>query len=395
MCAAILLKRSLRNENIVILEALDRVGKKLIVTGNGRCNITNAVIEPSRYHGNAPEFCHNALLKYGREFTEDFFNSIGVPLIEGDNGKLFPYSLQASSVVDALRLEIAALGINVLTDTSAQNLLIDKNGYKIICANNELTCENVIVATGGLAGGNKLGSFGTGYKLLRELGFSLVEAYPSLVQLKTDLAPIKALNGIKQNATVTLCINGKRVRSETGELLFTKYGISGPPVLQISRQSYLKAEKIVKINFMPELNFNEVLNFVKERKKLLVGRTAETFFTGVFPKMLGLTILKICGINISESVSEFTDKQCRALAEQIYSFTLAVTGNNGMENAQVTSGGISTALFNDGTMESKRYKRLYATGEVLDIDGDCGGFNLQWAWSSAAAAAFDIVGKSK
>lgn len=394
MCAAILLKRKLINENIVIVEALDRVGKKLIVTGNGRCNITNAVIDLSRYHGNKPEFCYNALLRFGCEFTKEFFGSLGVPFIDGDNGKLYPYSLQASSIVDALRLEMSALGITVLTDTTAGKIIPNKNGYKIICDSCELSAKNVIVATGGLAGGNKLGSFGIGYKLLQELGLKFIETNPSLVQLKTDIIPIKALNGIKQNATVTMCINGKKVRSETGELLFTKYGISGPPVLQISRQSYLNADKTVKINFMPEFNFDEVLNFVKERKTLLKGRLAETFFTGVFPKMLGLTILKACDIKASDYVCEFSDKKCRALAEQIYSFTLKVVGSNGMENAQVTSGGISTADFNDNTMESVQYKGIYATGEVLDIDGDCGGFNLQWAWSSAALAAFDIIGKS-
>ncbi len=395
MCAAILLKRQLKNEKIILLESLDRVGKKLIVTGNGRCNITNKNIVLSAYHGNDVKFCSSALSRYGTDFTKDFFMSLGVPLVEGENGKMYPYSLQASSVVDALRFEMDELGVQVITDTSARKIIPLKNGYKIVCDNFEYDCKNVIVSTGGVVGGTKLGSFGIGYSIMKALGFKLINPSASLVQIKTDIFKIKSLNGIKQNSTVTLYIDGKKQRSETGELLFTRYGISGPPALQISRATAVAVNCKVKINFMPEYTYDEILSFLFERKELLKNRKADCFFNGVFPKMLGHTILKFSDVKLVDNIGEITNKQCRALAEQIYSFTLDVFGNNGYDSAQVTAGGLITDDFDAVSMESLKYKGLYATGEILDIDGDCGGFNLQWAWSSAAAAANDIVGKSK
>lgn len=393
MCAAILLKRQLKNETIVLIEALDRVGKKLIVTGNGRCNITNKFLDINSYHGVDSKFCNSVVSRYGVRFTEEFFNSLGVPLSEGDNGKMYPYCFQASAVVDAMRLELARIDVKVLTETFAQKITLNEFGYRILTDKQEIFCKNLIVAAGGVAGGKKLGGYGIGYKMLTDLGFTLVPVTPSLVQLKTDLTLIKSLDGIKHTSTVTFYNINKKIRSETGELLFTRYGISGPPVLQVSRLSEVFDECKVKINFMPGYEYEEILQMLLKRKKLLADRKAEYFFTGLFPKMLGHTILKACSIKLTDSVSEFTDSQCRLLSQQIYSFSLTVLGNNGMDNAQVTAGGIATKDFSCKTMESLKYKGLYAIGEILDIDGDCGGFNLQWAWSSAAAAAEDIIGK--
>ncbi len=395
MCAAILLKRQLKDKKIILIEALDRVGKKLIVTGNGRCNISNRFLDYNAYHGENAEFCHSAISRFGLDFTENFFNSLGVPLCEGDDGKMYPYSLQASAVVDVMRLELSRLYVEVLTETFAQKIMPQNNGYRVLTDKSEIRCKNVIVASGGIAGGNKLGSFGTGYKMLADLGFTLISPTASIVQLKTVLTPIKSLNGIKHNSTVTLYADGKKCRSETGELLFTRYGISGPPVLQISRGADLNGDRKVKINFMPEYEYKEILELLFKRREILRDRTAESFFTGLLPKMLGHTILKSCNIKLTDAVCKFTERQCRAIAEQMYSFTLSVVSSNGMENAQVTAGGISTKDFCDDSMEALKYKGLYAIGEVLDIDGDCGGFNLQWAWSSAAAATQDIIGKNQ
>ena len=393
MCAAILIKRKLKNENILIIEALDRVGKKLIVTGNGRCNITNRVLDLSAYHGNDSDFCYNALTNFGYDFTEDFFSSLGVQFTEGENGKMYPYSLQASSVVDALRMETELLGVEVKTGERVSAVKKEGNGLCAVTDKNEYLCDNVIVATGGCAGGAKLGSFGIGYKILGELGHSLTDLSAGIVQLKTELMPIKALNGIKINAQVTFYSDNKKMRSEIGELLFTKYGVSGPPVLQVSRCYRKDSNCYLKINMLPEYSFAEIYELIRNRAQLLSSRTADMFFNGLLPKMVGYTVLKTANIKLSSFVSEFTDKDYRNLADIIYGFKISVIGNNGLDNAQVTVGGISTADFNSNTMESKLFRGIYAIGEVLDIDGDCGGFNLQWAWSSAAAAAQAIIGK--
>ncbi len=392
LCSAVLLKRKLPQLHILIIEANDRVGKKLIVTGNGRCNITNRYLSPASYFGKHSEFCETALEKYGFSFTEEFFGSLGIPFTEGDDGKMYPYSLKASSVVDALRMEANTLHVDILCGSKAERITYLNNEYAVTVNGDIYNAKNIIVATGGLAGGEKLGCNTGGYKLLTDLGLTLVAPKPSIVQLKTETEKIKALSGIKMNSQVTLFADNKKVRSETGELLFTKYGISGPPVMQISRGVHLSKNITVKINFLPEYKYSELVDFLINRIKLLKSRSCEFFFTGMLPKMLGLTILKLSGINPSDSVENLSQKDCRMLADNIYSFTLNVTGTNGMANAQVTAGGIDTSHFNGVTMESKKYKNLYAVGEVLDIDGDCGGYNLQWAWSSAAAAAEGIAG---
>ncbi len=392
MCASILLKRKLNNEKIVVLESLPRVGKKLSLTGNGRCNITNCNLSFDAYHGENSMFCHNALTKFGYDFTVDFFDSIGVPLCSGDNGKMYPYCLQASAVVDALRFEMKKIGVETINEIIAISIL-KSNGLTVVNTDKgDFKCKNVIVATGSTAGGEKIGGTGDGYKILKNLGHSLIEPTESLVQLRTEINNIKSLNGIKVNASVTSLVNGKKQRIEVGELLFTKYGISGPPVLQISRNK-IKGERCVKINFFPEKTYDEIVDMLISRVEVLSDRTAENFFVGLLPKMVGYTVLKLCNISLSDKVSSFDNRICRTLAEKLYSFTLKVLGTNGIENAQVVAGGISTNDFNECTMESHIFKDLYAIGEVLDIDGDCGGYNLQWAWSSAAAAAEGIIGK--
>ncbi len=396
MCAAILIKRQLKDARVLIIEALDRVCKKLIVTGNGRCNITNKFLQFSSYHSEVDDFCHNALSKYGYNFTEEFFESIGIPFFEGDNGKMYPFSLQASSVVDALRLEVSRLNINIISGVKAEKIICENNEYTITCNDGEFSGENVIIATGGIAGGDKLGSFGSGFNILQKLGYKLVKPTASIVQLVTDTKPISALNGIKIDAQVTSYADDKKIRSERGELLFTKFGISGPPVLQISRfAEKLSGTKTVKINMLPDFSYNEVVDMLINRRNLLRDRTTEHFFVGLFPKMVGHTILKQCDIKLTYPVCDLTDKDMRSLAECICKFTLAVYGTNGIKNAQVTAGGISTKDFSDFTMESTKHKGLYAIGEVLDVDGDCGGYNLQWAWSSAACAAEGIADKYK
>ena len=392
MCAAILLKSKLPGERIVVLESLSRVGKKLSVTGNGRCNITNRNLTIDSYHGENVEFCRYSLTKFDYKFTCEFFNKIGVPFCEGEDGKMYPYSLQASSVVDALRFEMDRIGVEVINEINAKG--VSKNNGRLIVNTDKgnFDCNNVIVATGSTAGGRKIGGTGDGYNILSKLGHKLISPTESLVQLKTETEPIKALNGIKVNASVTSFVNGKKQRCETGELLFTKYGISGPPVLQISRNK-IKGERIVKINFFPEKSYNEIVEMLLCRKETLADRTAENFFVGLLPKMVGHTILKLCDIPLNKKVSEFDGKICRFITEKLYSFSLKVVGTNGVENCQVIAGGISTNDFDETTLESKLCRGVYAIGEVLDIDGDCGGFNLQWAWSSAAAASEGIIGK--
>ncbi len=389
LCSAVYLKQKCPNLNIRILEATARVGKKLALTGNGRCNITNKNIDISRYHGKDTAFCKYALKKYDLNFTEKFFESIGVPFVfEGDKG--YPASLQAASVVDCLRFACDNLGVITHLETKATNIQISNGKYKVIADNMSFLAENVIIATGLLSGGDRLGCDGGMLNILKKAGFKTVETKPAIVQLKTATDIVKQLKGIKINAEATLKTEGKAVRKEFGEVLFCDYGLSGPPILQLSGKAILN-RSTVSLDIVPNLSFSELFNILSDRKTSLAYRSLDEFFTGMLNKRLGQVILKISGLKLSDTVSSLDDGKLKKITALLKDFKFEVVGNTGYNNSQVTSGGLATDGFQNTTMQSREYKGLYAVGELLDIDGDCGGFNLQWAWSSAFCAVDSIL----
>lgn len=391
LAAAVYLKQHNKELSVRILEALPRVGKKLAITGNGRCNITNKNITTDRYHGENVSFCEFALNNYDRCFTEDFFESIGVPFVfEGD--KAYPQSLQASSVVDCLRFTADKLGVITHTETKVTNIQVSNGNYKIISDNLSFLAKNVIVAAGLYSGGDRLGCDGSILSLLKKAGFKTVKTAPAIVQLKTETDIVKQLKGIKIDADVTLKCDGKFLRSDTGEVLFCDYGLSGPPVMQLSRDvSRNDGNYEISLDIMPQNDFNELVHKLNYRAENLDYRKLDEFFTGMLNKRLGQVILKKCGLNINDSVKVLDNVKLKKLANTIKNFKFKVIGTTGFANSQVTSGGLDTNGFNNETMMSRQNSRLYAVGEILDIDGDCGGFNLQWAWSSAFCAADSIL----
>lgn len=395
LCAAVCLKQLCPDCRVQILEALPRVGKKLAATGNGRCNITNRQIHISRYHGQRPAFCRYALETYPPSVCEAFFGKIGVPFVyEGD--KAYPASLQAASVVDCLRFAAEELGVRIDTETKVTGIRAAKNGYQITAAGASLYAETVIVAAGLFSGGNKLGCDGSMLAVMKKLGFRTVPATPAIVQLKTETDTVRQLKGIKVNAAVTLKIGGKPVRTEYGETLFCDYGLSGPPVLQISREVPRTKERCtVCLDLMPEVGLDKLTALLFDRANTLKKRNLDEFFTGMLNKRLGQVLLKNCGCRLSDRVSSLDSARLSRLAGMMKRTELAVTGTTGFSASQVTAGGLDTAQFCETTMMSKMNRGLYAIGEILDIDGDCGGFNLQWAWASAMCAANDIAGRRR
>ncbi len=386
LCAAVYFKKNNPTSNVRILEALPRVGKKLSLTGNGRCNITNKVIDLSRYHGNDVEFSRYALEIYDRFFTENFFKSIGVDFVfEEDKG--YPASLQASSVVDCLRFAAEELGVITHLEAPVTNIQISDNGYKIISNQVSFFAKNIIIATGLLSGGERMGSDGKMLELLRKADFKIFEPTPAIVQIKTETDVVKQLKGIKLNANVKL---GNRI--DYGEVLFTDYGLSGPPVLQVSR-SVARANTPQKIylDIMPHINFENLLEILTIRAENLKYRNLDEYFTGMLQKRVGQVLLKQIGCKLSDSVTTLNLQKLKNLTALMKNWCFNVTGTTGFANSQVSAGGLDTKGFNATTMESKHNKGLYCIGEILDIDGDCGGFNLQWAWSSAFCAA-DAIG---
>lgn len=397
--------------DVAIIEGNDRVGKKILTTGNGRCNITNKTIDDTLkkyessknngdgpykvpYHSSNKDFFLPVLRSFTVEDTINFFSMLGLPLTSLEGGKMYPLSLQASSVLDILRMALEEREIPVYCGNKVIEIQSHKSAYKVKTKSAEgeqvYSCEKLIICTGGKSA-SATGSDGSGYTLARSLGHQIITPLPALVQLKLDYKNLKALSGIKFNGVAEILVDGENLRSEFGEILFTDYGISGPPILQLSRiaSSSLDAGKRVevRVNMMPDTDCEDLDNFLENHKAMFGHRSISSAFIGIVNKKLIPILLKEAGIdNIHKPLWELSWKEKKALMNLLKSWTFPVTGTNSFANAQVTAGGVDTREVEAESLESKLHKNLYFAGEILDVDGDCGGFNLQWAWSSGAIA---------
>lgn len=372
------------NINIVILEKMDRVGKKILATGNGRCNFTNIYATYENYYGKDKFFSKYFLERFSAQDTIDFFYDLGVLHTVLENGKVYPYSEQASSILDALRNKIESLNIPIKTEFEVKSLNKKNDKFKIVSIKGEnILADKVIFATGGTASPN-LGSNGGGIKILKSLGHTCTKLTPALVQLKTPPEKVKSLKGIKITGNLKMYNNDTFLKEDYGEILFTDYGISGPPVFQLSTLFARYNNLVGFIDFMPSFSEEEVFNILKDRKKILSYTNMENYFNGLLNKRLGNIIAKNSGIEkLSFLVKNLTDDILKNMANLIKNYKLEILDTNGFNNAQVTAGGINTNEFDNKTLESKIIKGLFCAGEILDVVGDCGGFNLQWAWSSS------------
>lgn len=386
-----------RGAKVLIAEKEARVGKKLLATGNGRCNFTNIDITGANYHGEDVSFQSYANGVHSSADNIAFFRSIGIPAVTGENGKVFPYSLQASAVLDMFRAETERLGVAVLTDTRILGVKKKADRFLLRTEKQSLEADRVIVACGGKAS-PELGGCDFGYALLESFGHRLTETAPALVKIKTDNRIPNALKGIKTEGVLTLRRGGKTVGSEEGEILFTDFGISGPPVLQLSRLLcfHNPEEFTAEIDFLPAFEQKDLFDMLCERRELLSSLNLEYFLTGLIQKKTGQLLLKeALNCKLSRMISSLSDGDLQTVVSVLKGFSLEVRGVLGYKQAQVTAGGISVENFNPRTMESRLVPGLYAAGEVLDIDGDCGGYNLQWAWASgrlAGASAAESAG---
>ena len=378
---------------VLLLERLDRVGKKLLATGNGRCNFTNLHATVENYHGRDRDFCVPALMQFHPLANVHFFRELGVQGRVEEEGKVFPFSGQASAVLDALRLEAAHRGVEIVTNCRVES--VDKRGDCFLVKAERVTYSGrrLIVATGGMASPD-LGGSGSGYKLLSALGHTLVPLYPSLVQIKTENTLPRALKGIKFKGVVTLLDGETVIGSESGEVLFAEYGLSGPPVLQLSHFLGENAygEIAVQLDFLPEFSADKLTDLLLERRALLGHLTLEYYQAGLVNKKLGQLLLKqTLQDSLGRLCGSLRDEEVRRCAAVLKGCRLPVEGTLGWKHAQVTAGGVDTRDFEAETMESRRMPGLYCAGELLDVDGDCGGFNLQWAWASGRLAGESAV----
>ena len=385
LMAAITAKKS--GKEVIILERKDRILKKVLITGNGRCNITNVNANISNYFGKNISSVENILNRFTPQDTMDFFNELGIVCNEENRGKVYPLSGQASSVVDALRFEAEKLGIKIETEFYVRK--IEKDGFKFKIYSEDkkkIEAGRVILAAGGQSY-PELGSNGSGFELAKELGHSVTKLSPSIVQLKTEKYQVKGLQGIKTDVAVTAYGDNKKICTYDGELLFTDYGISGNVVFNISFVMPLYKNVEFEIDFMEKFDYNELYEILKERKRILSHLTMENYFNGMINKKLGQFLSKVSGIEkLSKPVKDLNDSDIRKLCTVLKKYRVKILETTGFKNAQVTAGGVSLDEVNTETLESKIVKGLYFSGEVLDVYGECGGFNLQWAWASGHIA---------
>ena len=385
LMAAITAKKS--GKEVIILERKDRILKKVLITGNGRCNITNVNANISNYFGKNIFSVENILNKFTPQNTMDFFNGLGIVCNEENRGKVYPLSGQASSVVDALRFEAEKLGIKIETEFYVRK--IEKDGFKFKIYSEDkkkIEAGRVIIAAGGQSY-PELGSNGSGFELAKELGHSVTKLSPSIVQLKTEKNQVKGLQGIKTDVAVTAYGDNKKICTYDGELLFTDYGISGNVVFNISFVMPLYKNVEFEIDFMEKFDYNELYEMLKERKRILSHLTMENYFNGMINKKLGQFLSKVSGIEkLSKPVKDLNDSDIRKLCTVLKKYRVKILETTGFKNAQVTAGGVSLDEVNTEILESKIVKGLYFSGEVLDVYGECGGFNLQWAWASGYIA---------
>ena len=386
--AAITAKKN--GKDVIILERKDRVLKKVLVTGNGRCNLTNVNASNDNYFGieKKKQSIDKILQTFGTSDVMRFFeDEIGIICNEESRGKVYPLSGQAASIVDGLRFYAQNLGIEIMTDFYVTKIEKEMFNFKIISEDKkQIFAKKVVLATGGKSY-PELGSNGSGYDLAKRFRHTVTKLVPVIVQLKTESEKIKGLRGIKLDVDVTVFgeIDGRKEKicKYDGELLFTDYGISGNVVFNISFVFPIYENVEFEIDFMPKFEYNELFEILKKRRKILTDLTMEHFFNGMINKKLGQFLTKMSGIEkLSKKIEDLTDNEIRKICTVLKKYRIKIIDTNGFKNAQVTAGGIPLSEINLENLESKKVKGLYFAGEILDVYGECGGFNLQWAWAS-------------
>ena len=376
-----------QNRRVLLLERQQRVGRKLLATGNGRCNLTNTGASPARYHGAEADFVRPALAAFPPEATLEFFRELGLVTVTEPGGRVYPLSDSANSVVDVLRFALDAAGVELRAACPARAVRREKGGgFSVVTDAETLRADRLIVACGGAAGA-KLGGVGDGYELLAMLGHKRTALYPSLAPILTEPEYPRALKGVRADCRLRLTGGGETLAETAGELQFTETGVSGPAAFELSRAASVGGKGLtLTADFFRDVPADAVPALLRARRSRFPALNASEALTGMLHNRLGRMLVKYAGLDANAPLSSLSDGDLRRLAQSCRDFRLAVRGVAGFDAAQVTAGGVRTSGFNPETLESWFVPGLFACGEVLDVDGDCGGFNLQWAWASGRLA---------
>lgn len=390
---------SAEGADVTVLEGGERVGRKLLSTGNGKCNLGNLQLTSEDYYGASREWLEDCLGRFGTRETIRFFQGIGL-LLKEKNGYLYPLAEQAAVVLDALRAELCANGVTLVTECRVKEIQLtneNKDGrrrFTVLAESQSFEFDKVILACGGRAA-PKTGSDGSGYLLAKSLGHKIIPVVPALVQLRCREQYLREVAGVRAEAAIRIMC-GRKTDSEwmceRGELQLTDYGISGIPVFQLSRRvNYLikelgkNSQVEVSVDLLPDCGADEFEKLCKGRRLLHGDRTVEEFFNGILHKKLMFLFIKLAGLKRNMPVSEAEEAKLETVFALCKDWRLHVTGSNSFDNAQVCAGGVDTREVSRN-MESTRVPGLYFAGEILDVDGRCGGYNLQWAWCSGYLA---------
>ncbi len=373
--------------HVLLLEHMDRVGKKILSTGNGKCNITNDYMEASCFHSSQPDFCLKALSRFGKKAALAFMEEIGI-LPMAKRGYYYPASEQASAVLDALRKSCDAAGVETRTGVQIQK--IEKKKRFVVTAEGAVFEADAVVLAAGSKAAPKTGSDGSGYELASMMGHRIIRPLPALVQLKSSQSVFKPLAGLRMDVKLELLCDEQRVAEEAGELQCVDYGISGIPVFQLSGRAIRLLEEghkmTMAIDFFPSLTKQELFDTLMKRREKLAYLDCEDFLTGIFPKAAAGLFLRTVHISLRAKCQTVREEDWRRFCKTVKRFVVPITGYNSFDRAQTCSGGVDPAQVYPQTMESKKVAGLFFAGEILDVDGICGGYNLQWAWTSGALA---------
>lgn len=378
-----------RGRKVVVLEHLSKPLKKILATGNGKCNFTNLVIDEKSFRGNDAAFAYEAMKAFGPTDSVQFFEKAGV-LVKNRDGYMYPSNEQASSIRTALLGLAESLGVKIVCDVMITALSYDREAFTVT-AGDKYVSKSLIIAAGGAAA-KAHGSDGSGYGFAKRLGHKVYPVYPALtaLYLEKDMKTIKKLSGVRATSKITLSIDGNTVASESGEIIFNQKGLSGIPVMQTSRYvssaDFVKQNVRVSIDYVPEISKDKLLSILADIRSQRGSQCCFDAFSGIVNNKLANELMLQADIKGDSPANDVSDKKLAKLASLMKNMEFNITGVADFDSAQATMGGVSTAELNVRTMESKLHRGLYFAGEIVDIDGNCGGYNLQWAWTSGFLA---------
>lgn len=390
LMAAVLLSRQSPELKIAILDGAKRLGAKILISGGGRCNVTNVSVTAKDFHGGSRNVIKRTLKAFSAKETVKFFAGLGVELHEEEHGKLFPDSNKARTVLEALIESAESQGVHLLTDQRVEAIEKQSQQFSVQTQQAEFSCRRVILATGGRSI-PKTGSDGFGYELARSLGHTMTSTLPALAPMLLNGDFHEGLSGISLETELTLKTKSNKPVKFTGSMLWTHFGISGPVALNVSRHWHAADSNgdgpVVSANFLPEMNSHQFEETLLQQSQTNSNSTIRKYLSTQLPNRFVDSMLHVCDIPADLQFSALKKEQRKKLVQNLTEYRLPISNSRGFGFAEATAGGIPLSEINPSTMESRCCSGLYLVGEILDVDGKLGGYNFQWAWSSAAVAA--------